>query len=125
MITCPEHDIKLLLPNCNFLMTERITITVTSSGSYDYYEESVMLDGKKIGFIYCDLETVQPSLYSIARGYRPTLRSRGDYYFTALRHPGEPDEHFNSGKFCGYAVTLAGAHNLAQAYANYLIKRGF
>ena len=97
-------------------------IKVTSPGSPGYYEESVMLDGKKIGFIFRDGE---PSPYRIARGYTPTLRSPSDYSFTALRHPKEPYEHFDAHKFDGYADTLIGAHNLAQAYANYLIKRGF
>lgn len=106
---------------------ERVTIVATTVGSYHEESHKLLLDGKKIGFIF-RVGKVQPSPYCIARGYTPsslTLRSPSDYCFSALRHPKEPYEHFDAHKFDGYADTLAGAHNLAQAYANYLIKRGF
>jgi len=105
MITCPEHDIKLLLPNCIFKM-ERVTITVEDANDF-LHLECIKLDEKPIGFI--------------SRNYEVDL----DYHFRAFKFPYWALNLYYEQKFCGYSNTLTGARNIAQIYANYLIEEGF
>jgi hypothetical protein len=82
---------------------ERVTISVEDTFDFLHWE-SVKLDGVVIGFI--------------SRNKEVDL----DYHFRALRVPQWAAHLDYEQKFCGYADSLIGAHNLAQVYANHLIQ---
>lgn len=84
---------------------ERITITVEDSFDFLHWEV-VRLDGEPIGVISKNTEL------------------DSDFGFRAFRIPSWPAKMEYEDRFCGYADTLIGAHNLAQAYANHLLSQG-
>ena len=85
---------------------QRVTINVEDSCDFLHWE-SVHLDGVPIGVI--------------SRNKEIDL----DYYFQAFGVPQWIAKLEYAEDFCDYSDTLIGAHNLAQAYANYLIAEGF